>query len=219
MTLSTKTTRITNGKEIDVKTLESLEFPYGRTKILAEYKKYDYEYDDPIEARVFYKHFKPLAIAQQKDGRQRPITMEVQSISRLRHKGNEYLTYQVLYKSEDWRHNPISFSPSSQGVYKIPRFRVEMDPNTNEVKPGSAQIDTLQTFYDIPFSKEKAKELLDIFSDGMEPGPQNLMIVDSSSRRFSCSVDEFVNADFDDLVNLKTGFNEWMTERERKGKK
>jgi hypothetical protein len=156
MTLSTRTTK---PKEIDVKTLESLEFPYGRTKILAEYKKYDYEYDDPVEARVFYRHFRPLAIAQQKD-RPRPITMEVQSISRLRHKGDEYLTYQVLYKSEDWRHNPISFSPSSQGTYKIPRFRVEMDPNTNEVKPGSAQIESLTTYYDIPFSKEKAKELL-----------------------------------------------------------
>jgi hypothetical protein len=120
-------------REIDVKTLESLEFPYGRSKILAEYKKFDYEYDDPVEARNFYKHFKPLAVAQQLE-RHRPITVEVQSISRLRHQGNEYLTYQGLYKSKDWRHNRINFFPSNQGAYNIPRFHVDIDPNTNRSK-------------------------------------------------------------------------------------
>jgi hypothetical protein len=212
----TLTTTNTKAKEIDVKTLESLEFPYGRSKILAEYKKYEYDYDDPIEARVFYKHFKPLAIAQQKE-RRRPITVEVQSISRLKHKGNEYLTYQILYKSEDWRHNPISFTPSSQGVYKIPRFRVEIDPNTNEPRPETARIESQITQYDIPFTKEKAMELLGMFSEEIEPGPHNLAIVDSSGRRFSCNVDEFVNMDYDELVNIKTGFSEYM--KERKGAK
>lgn len=91
-------------KEIDVNTLESLEFPYGRSKILEAYKKYDYEYDDHIEARVFYKHFKPLAVAQQKE-RQRPIAVEVQGITRLRHRGKEWLTWRGVYRSEDWRHN------------------------------------------------------------------------------------------------------------------
>jgi hypothetical protein len=221
MTSTSSTTRTERkAKEVDVKTLESLEFPYGRSKILAEYKKHEYEYDDPIEARVFYKHFKPLAIAQQKD-RQRPITVEVQSISRLRYKGNEYLTYQVLYRSEDWRHNPISFTPSSQGVYKVPRFRVDIDPNTNEVRPGTAQIESHQTFYDIPFTPEKAKELLDMFSEEMEPGPANLTVVDSGlgGRRFSCNVDEFVNMDYNEPVNLKTGFTEYMKDREGRSNK
>jgi hypothetical protein len=73
-----------NPKQSDVPTFEALEFPYKRSLIEAEYKKYEYEFDEPTESRVFYKHFKPLAISQQKD-RHRPITVEVQSISRLRH--------------------------------------------------------------------------------------------------------------------------------------
>jgi hypothetical protein len=99
MTLTTSSTS-SKPKEIDVNTLESLEFPYGRSKILAEYKKYDYDYDDPIECRVFYKHFKPLAIAQQKD-RQRPITMEVQGINRRKYRGSEWITFQTCYRSQD----------------------------------------------------------------------------------------------------------------------
>jgi hypothetical protein len=86
---------------------------------------------------------------------------------------------------------------------------------TYEIKKGSAQIESHQTFYDVPFSKEKAQELLDMFSEDLEPGPHNLTIVDSTGRRQSCNLDEFVNADYDDLVNLKTGFSEWMKERER----
>lgn len=213
MTLESSTSR---PKEIDVPILESLEFPYGRSKILAEYKKYEYEYDEPTEARVFYKHFKPLAVAQQKDGRQRPITVEVQSITRLKHKGNEYLTYQVLYRSEDWRHNPISFAPSSQGTFKVPRFRVDIDPNTNEPRQGTAQIDSLHTFYDVPFSKEKAKELISMSSG---ESPLSLTVVDQSGRRFSCNPNEFVNEEFDSLVNDKSGFSEWSKERDRKRSK
>jgi hypothetical protein len=198
-------------KEISPVELGELEVPYGRSKILAEYKKYEYEWDDPVEARNFYKHFMPLAVAQQKD-RQRPITVEVQSVSRLRHKGNEYLTYRVLYRSEDWRHNTLNFCPSNQGTYKVPRFRVDIDPNTNEVRPGTAQIESLQTHYDIPFSKEKANELISMSS---EDSPLTLTIIDSSGRRHSCNPDEFVNEEFESLVDLKTGLAEYMADRDR----
>jgi hypothetical protein len=195
-----------------------LEFPYGRSKILAEYKKYEYEYDEPIESRVFSKHFRPLASAQQKD-RKRPIRMEVHSICRLKHRGQEWITFQVCYRSEDWRHNPISFFPGIQGTYKVPRFRVEIDPNTNEIKKETAQIESLQTFYDISFSKEKVQELLGIFSEDLEPGVQNLTIVDSSGRRHSCSRKEFIDEDYDKLVDKKTGFAAYMEEKERNSQK
>ena len=206
-------------REISLEELDQLEFPYKRSLIEAEYKKFEYEYDPPIEARVWSKHFKPLASGQQKNGRRRPITMEVHSVSRLRNKGREWITFQVCYRSEDWRYNPISFSPSSQGVYKMPRFRTEIDVNTNEPKPGTAQIDTHHTFYDIPFSKNKILELLGMFSEDMEPGPSNLTVVDSGGRRHSCNREEFVNEGFDDLVNLKTGFADYMADREKSRQK
>ena len=215
MTLESSTSK---PKEIDVPTLESLEFPYGRTKILEEYKKFEYEYDEPTEARVFYKHFKPWAIGQQKD-RPRPIAMAVLSITRLKHRGNEYITYQVHFQSEDWRHNPIGFAPSSQGTFKVPKFRCQIDPNTNEIKKGTAQIDSHQTFYDIPFTKDKVLELLEMYPEDREPGPSNLTVVDPTGRRYSCSRDEFVNVDYDKLIDRKTGFASYLEEKERKGKK
>jgi hypothetical protein len=104
-------------------------------------------------------------------------------------------------------------------MYKIPRFHVDVDPNTNEVISGTAQIESHQTFYDIPHTKEKVLELLSMFPEDLEPGPSNLTVVDSSGRRHSCNREEFISKQFDDLVNLKTGFAEYMQEKERSGQK
>jgi hypothetical protein len=92
-------------------------------------------------------------------------------------------------------------------------------PNTNEVIQGTAQIESLETHYNVPFTKEKAQELLDMYPEKLEPGPNNLMIVDSSVRRFSCNKEEFVEAGYEDLLNLKIGFAEYMADRERSRQK
>ncbi len=169
--------------------ITKLEVPYQRNKTLKYYADYKQERENTIQDRGFYGHFKPLATAQQQQ-RPREITKEVEQISRLRNKGQEWITYQAVFRSKDWK-----------GI----------DEQTLESDPAKTQVAGWDTYYDIPFTPDTAKELI---SSSVE-GSLTLTVVDTANggKRYSCNVDEFVNEDFDTLINLKSGFAEYLDSR------
>jgi hypothetical protein len=191
--------------------INQLQVPYGRNAILARYEKYGRERDPPCHERVWNSWFKPLATAQQKD-KPRPVTIEIKQIIRLKHKGKEYLKYGATLRCTDYRRNAIDFYETF-GHYELPRFTVQTDPNTEEIIEGSAQVDGHETIYDIPFTKEKVKELL---SMSPEDGKIQLTIVDQTGKRCSCNQNEFLNDSYDELIDRKTGYFEYLRDRDRK---
>jgi hypothetical protein len=190
--------------------ITKLEVPYQRNKTLKYYADYKQERENTIQDRGFYGHFKPLATAQQQQ-RPREITKEVEQISRLRNKGQEWITYQAVFRSKDWKGNPINFGSMLFGKYQLPQFQLGIDEQTLESDPAKTQVAGWDTYYDIPFTPDTAKELI---SSSVE-GSLTLTVVDTANggKRYSCNVDEFVNEDFDTLINLKSGFAEYLDSR------
>jgi hypothetical protein len=198
-------------KPFDITTLE---VPYGRSKILKAYEDADFHKDETCNDIAYTRHFLPLVTAQQKD-RPRPVTKEVQGIYRLKDKGKEYLIYHALFRGTDWKRNEVNFS-MLMGRYQLPKFRYEIDPNTNEVITEKTQVQGLDTVYDIPFSKEKAKELIDMSVTGFP----TLVIIDPvGGKKYSCLIDEFIKEEFDVLISQKTGLAQYLEERESNNRK
>jgi hypothetical protein len=213
MTLQTKekeeTSIPTKGpKRISLEELGKLEVPYGRNRIFKAYKDANFldRRDATTNERVFRDHFYPKAIGSQKD-RPRPITKEVQGIYRLKHKGKEYLMYHALFRATDWEKNEMDFS-LLMGKYEIPEFHFKRDANTDQVIDAQTQIMGHQTSYDIPFTKEKAQELIEMGIERI-----GLTVIDSTGKKWSCSKQEFINVDFDELVDRKSGFAAYLEER------
>jgi hypothetical protein len=197
-------------KRISVEELEKLEVPYGRSKILDAYKKGGFldKRDESILERNWQRFFYPLATAQQKD-RPRPITQQVNGMYRLKHLNKEYIIFHSSWKSTSWKKNPIDFN-QLMGRYDIPEFQHEIDPNTNEIVEGKTQISGHTRFYDIPFTKETAKSLIEIGREGMD-----FIVIDSHGRKYSCSMNEYINDSYDELIDRKSGFAEYMANRDR----
>lgn len=191
--------------------IQKLEVPYGRNAILTRYEKYGRDRDPSCHERVFYTHFKPLAIAQQKY-KPRPVTMEVKQITRLKHKGKEFLKYGATLRCTDYRRNAIDFYETF-GYYELPIFTVQTDPNTEEVIKESAQVDGHEQVYDIPFTKEKVKELIGMASESDKVG---LAIADRNGTRYSCNLSEFMNESYDELVDKKSGYAEYLKSKDRR---
>lgn len=164
--------------------------------------------DATVNERVFRDHFYPKATGDQKD-RPRPITKEVEGIYRLKHKGREYLMYHALFRGTDWEKNPIDFN-LLMGKYEIPDFQFKRDPHTDEINDAQTQIMGHETFYDIPFTKEKAKELIEMGIERI-----GLTVIDETGKKWSCTKQEFVNGDFDELVERNSGYAAYL-ERERR---
>jgi hypothetical protein len=197
-------------KKVSPEELEKVEVPYGKSKIIKAYKDANFldRRDESINERVWRTHFLPKATGDQQD-RPRPITKEVQGIYRSKHKGKEYLTYHAMFRGTDWEKNPIDFN-LLMGKYEIPEFQFRRDPHTDEVINAQTQITGHRTHYDIEFTKAKAQELIGMVAEGSLLG---LVVIDPSGKKWSCSKQEFINVDFDELVDRKTGFAAYLEER------
>jgi hypothetical protein len=196
-------------KPIDVKTLAQ-NVPYGRDTIMKTYEAAKYHRDETTNELAFFRHFYPLVLGQTQNGKPRPVTKEVNQIYRLRNKGKEWLMYNATFRGTDWKRNALDWN-YLMCRYQIPIFRYELDPNTNEVIPEKTQIQGLDTVYDIPYSKETAQELI-----SMSPtGTPSLIIIDpAGNKKYSCNQREFVNDDFDKIIDVKSGFAQYIEDRE-----
>jgi hypothetical protein len=69
------------------------------------------------------------------------------------------------------------------------------------VVSGTTQVNELKTIYTIPFSKEKVDELSPYFSDTIGFSIEGR---GTASRRYSCSLEELRDLEWDELVQLET---------------
>jgi hypothetical protein len=74
-------------------------------------------------------------------------------------------------------------------VAGIPIFEKKLNPDTEEIETG-AMIHDHKTLYQIPFTKEKVKELEPYFTDKV-----GFTVIDRSGKRHSCSLKEFMDMD------------------------
>jgi len=81
----------------------------------------------------------------------------------------------------------------------MPVLNYEIEPSTNKVVPGTTQVLEVTKKYTIPFTKAKVEELSKHFRN-----PLSCVVVALDGRRYSCSLDEFRDMPYNELVKEKT---------------
>lgn len=157
-----------------------------RKEILDEYKKVNFDYEKSINDRVYEQWYAMV--------KGRAVTQEVLSIYRKKIAGiGEFLVYFVHLVGHDWKDNERDFT-IRLGKYEKPIFRLEKDPQTQEIT--STQISDHKTIYDVPYSQEKLQELLDMSIETV-----GLIVYGPASRRYGVqSVDDYQKGAIEDLV-------------------
>lgn len=77
---------------------------------------------------------------------------------------------------------------------------------------GTTQVLEVKREYTIPFTKEKVDEKPKNFRN-----PLSCIIIAQDGRKHSCTLSEFRDMSYDELVNLKTGYTDFM--KNRRGQK
>jgi hypothetical protein len=166
--------------------LEALHPLYPRREITSEYKKVGMEYETTPHDRA-YQHF----YAQT---RGRAIDAEVTQIYRKKvAKEGEYLLYNLHLTGTDWKGNEQEFS-TLWGRFEKPIFKLEKNPETQAIT--ATQIASHKTVHDIPFTREKLDELLEMATE-----PVSLIVFGIGGRKFSIfSIEDYRNGTIEDLV-------------------
>jgi hypothetical protein len=144
--------------------------------------------------------------------RNQDIETKIQAMYRHKDKDGEWLTYHVTLYGFDWENNRISFPYTEGKTEGFPIFHRRVDPQTDEIVPGSTTILELRDKYNIPFSKQKVEELSEHFSDIIQ------FIVKekgAGGRRLSCSRQQFTDLEFDELIAELTDYmhSDWYKTR------
>jgi hypothetical protein len=126
--------------------------------------------------------------------------------------GSEYLFYNVELSGNDWKGNRKDFSYMEGVVEGMPIFNYEKSPSNNKIISGTTQVLEIVKEYTIPFKKEKVEELSIWFKN-----PLSCIVIASDGRKYSCSLDEFRDMPYNELVKEKTGLNEYF--RNKRGSK
>ena len=124
--------------------------------------------------------------------------------------GKEWLFYNVDLSGRDWKGNRKDFNYIEGVIEGMPEFHYEIDPSTQKVISGTTQVQDVTRKYTIPFTKAKVEELSKHFRV-----PLSCIIVAPDGRKHSCSLQEFRDSNYDELIDLKTGFSEYMLSRRR----
>lgn len=159
---------------------------YPRREILAEYEKVKFDYEKTVHDRA-YEQWHALV-------KGRAVTQEVTQIYRKKITGEgEFLLYNVSLIGEDWKGNVQDFG-TLMGRYEKPIFRLDKDPATQTIT--TTQISSHKTIYDIPYTKQKLDELLNMASE-----PVSMIVYGSAGRRLGVlSLDDYKNGSLEDLV-------------------
>ena len=157
-----------------------------RRDVLLEHEKVGFEYEKTVHDRG-YEQWHPLV-------KGRPVTEEVTQIYRKKIPNEgEFLMYNALYRGQDWVGNEKTFD-HLQGRYEKPVFRLEKNPQTQEVK--AREIEGYKTVYDIPFTIDKLCELLDQAVEQV-----SLVVYGAGSKRYGIlSIEDYKNGTIEDLV-------------------
>jgi hypothetical protein len=136
--------------------------------------------------------------------KEQPIEQSINNVMRHKNKDGEFLTFQMALTAKNWKGNKVSFWYDQGGrIDHYPEFTKEIDPQTDEVVSNTTQINELKTLYTIPWSKEKFNELEPYFSDIIGFSIEGK---GTASRRYSCSLEEFRDLEWDELVKARTAY-------------
>lgn len=154
--------------------------------VIKEHEKVKFPYEESIQDRAYAKWY---AISKG-----RPVEQEVSQIYRVSKPGRgEYLLWTLILRGSDWKGNPTDFSLLT-GKYEKPIFRLEKNPETQEIKTD--QVTSHQTIYTTEYTSAKLNDLLE-----MAVEPISLVAVAPSGKRFGIlSIEDFKNGTIDDLI-------------------
>jgi hypothetical protein len=123
--------------------------------------------------------------------------------------GKEWLFYNKEMYGYDWKGNRKDWS-DLEGVVDMPLWKYDREPETNKIKPGTTEEFDHYKEYTIPFSKTKIEEISKYFKT-----PLSCIIMEPNRRKHSCSLSEFKDMSYDELIDLKNGYTEFMMSRLR----
>ena len=178
--------------------LEKLHPLFPRPEILAEYAKVnggDNEKDKDKQGIQYERTVQDRGYEQwHYMVKGRPVYQEVTQIYRRRVTGEgEFLLYNLELTGTDWKGNEQTFS-TLLGRYEKPIFRLEKNPETQEI--SSTQISSHKTVYDIPYTRARLDELLDMASE-----PISLVVYGTAGRRLGLqSIEDYRNGNIEDLI-------------------
>ena len=180
-------------------------------EVVKAYSDVGQEYERTCHDRAYQEWFYPLVTAEPVKDQQ--IKKSIPQLYRSKDaEGKEWLWYNVDLSGKDWKGNRKDFSYLEGVVEGMPVFNYEIDPSTDKVIPNTTQVLEVTKKYTIPFTKAKVDELSKFFRS-----PLSCVIQALDGRRYSCSIDEFRDMPYNELVKEKTGINEYF--RSKRGAK
>jgi hypothetical protein len=124
--------------------------------------------------------------------------------------GKEWLFYNKEMRGRDWKGNPKDWFTLEGVTDGMPEWEYEIDPSTQKVISGTTQVLEVTKEYTIPFTKANVESISKYFKI-----PLSCIIIDQNGRKHSCTLEEFRDTPYDELVNLKTGLAEFMLSRRK----
>jgi hypothetical protein len=130
------------------------------------------------------------------------ITQTISGVYRIKAGKDEWLVYGVSLSGINHKGEPVDFYHQEGKIESIPVFERKIDPDTLEVVTGPL-IQNHKTLYTIPFTKAKFDEISKYFTDSVQFAIEGS---GTSNKRLSCSLDEFRDLPFEELVKIKTSW-------------
>jgi len=177
-------------------------------RVLEDYAKAGQIYEETVHDRA-WKHFYALVNGNDKTKSQE-LDQKISSLYRIRDSKGEWLTYGLTLIGKNWKGNRCDFFHSEGLIENLPVWNWEIDPVTDKIMPNSTQVFELKKAYTIPFTKTKINELAPYFTDNCQ-----FVVKAKDGRRYSCSQREFCELGYQELIDLKTGFTEYMNSKQQ----
>jgi hypothetical protein len=179
-------------------------------EVVKAYEKVGQEYERTCHDRAYQEWFYPLVTAE--TVAKQEIKKVISQLYRIKDPdGKEWLFYNVDLSGNDWKGNRKDFSYLEGITEGMPVFNYERDPSTDKVIPGTTQVLEVTKKYTIPFTKAKVDELSKYFRN-----PVACVVIAGDGRKYSCSLDEWRDMPYNELVKEKTGINEYFRSKRRK---
>jgi hypothetical protein len=185
---------------------QSYWLPPHQIQVYKEFQRVGQLYDRSISDRVWNNFVALVCVEPVKD---QEIKKTISQVYRIKEPstGKEWLTYNCELFGRDWQGNAHDYS-WLEGVISMPEWTYDIDPRSNKIMSATTQVFAMNKKYIIPFTKEKVSELSKWFKT-----PLSCIVIALDGRKYSCSLNEFRDMEYDSLVNLKTGFTEFMQRR------
>jgi hypothetical protein len=181
--------------------------PPSQIPVYKAYQKVGQVYERTIHDRV-WDWWLNLCTADPVKNQEIRITISQVYRSKDPATNKEWLYYNLEMSGRDWKGNRKDWATLEGVTEGMPEFFYEVEPSTQKIIPGTTQVLEVKREYTIPFTKAKVEELSIHFKQ-----PLSCIVVAQDGRKYSCSLQEWRDMSFDELVNLKTGFTDFMKNR------